>query len=95
MRPRRRDSQRAGSVGQVERSTRYRNLANPFAPVRVFSDDQVENMHLAALGILEEPELSGENELAGLYELFRERIAEMQIEPPPPDWDGVFVATEK
>src|SRR5947207_482986 len=33
MRPRRRDSQRAGSVGQVERSTRYRNLANPFAPV--------------------------------------------------------------
>src|SRR5204863_9555358 len=53
MRPRRRDSQRAGSVGQVERSTRYRNLANPFAPVRVFSDDQVENMHLAALGILE------------------------------------------
>ena len=48
-----------------------------------------------ALGILEEPELSGENELAGLYELFRERIAEMQIEPPPPDWDGVFVATEK
>src|SRR2546429_9524795 len=53
MRPRRRDPQRAGSVGQVERSTRYRNLANPFAPVRVFSDDQVENMHLAALGILE------------------------------------------
>ena len=53
MRPRRRDPQRAGSVGQVERSTRYRNLANPFAPVRIFSDDQVENMHLAALGILE------------------------------------------
>src|SRR5207253_6233131 len=53
MRPRRRDSQRTGSVGQVERSTRYRNLANPFAPVRIFSDDQVENMHLAALGILE------------------------------------------
>src|SRR5256885_16854828 len=53
MRPRRRDPQRTGSVGQVERSTRYRNLANPFAPVRIFSDDQVENMHLAALGILE------------------------------------------
>src|SRR5438309_9839598 len=53
MRPRRRDPQRAGSVGQVERSTRYRNLANPFAPVRIFSDDQVEKMHLAALGLLE------------------------------------------
>src|SRR5256885_17025309 len=53
MRPRRRDSHRAGTVGQAERSTRYRNLVNPFEPVRIFSDDQVENMHLAALGILE------------------------------------------
>src|SRR5260370_32876092 len=53
MRPRRRDSQRAGTAGQPQRSTRYRNLVNPFEPVRIFSDDQVENMHLAALGILE------------------------------------------
>src|SRR5437879_2391469 len=53
MRPRRRDSQRAGTVGQVQRSMRYRNLVNPFEPVRIFSDDQVENVHLAALGILE------------------------------------------
>src|SRR6202163_433059 len=53
MRPRRRDSPRAGTVGQAERSTRYRNLVNPFEPVRIFSDDQVENIHLAALGILE------------------------------------------
>ena len=40
-------------VGQAERSTRYRNLVNPFEPVRIFSDDQVESMHLAALEILE------------------------------------------
>src|ERR1700736_985902 len=53
MRPRRRATQRAGTVGQAERSTRYRNLVNPFEPVRIFSDDQVESMHLAALGILE------------------------------------------
>src|ERR1700682_575204 len=53
MRPRRRDSPRAGTVGQAERSTRYRNLVNPFEPVRIFSDDQVESMHAAALGILE------------------------------------------
>jgi trimethylamine--corrinoid protein Co-methyltransferase len=32
---------------------RYRNLVNPFTPVRIFSDDQVESMHAAALGILE------------------------------------------
>src|ERR1700694_3824531 len=53
MRPRRRDSLRAGTVGQAERSTRYRNLVNPFEPVRIFSDDQVERIHLASLGILE------------------------------------------
>jgi trimethylamine---corrinoid protein Co-methyltransferase len=53
MRARRRDSHRAGTVGQTERSLRYRSLVNPFEPVRVFSDDQVESMHLAALGMLE------------------------------------------
>lgn len=53
MRPRRRDSQRAAGGGQAERSARYRNLVNPFEPIRIFSDDQVEAMHLAALDILE------------------------------------------
>jgi len=37
----------------VERSSRYRNLVNPFEPTRIFSDDQVESIHLAALGMLE------------------------------------------
>ena len=53
MRPRRRESPRAGTAGAAERAARYRNLVNPFVPVRIFSDDQVESMHLAALGILE------------------------------------------
>jgi trimethylamine--corrinoid protein Co-methyltransferase len=53
MRPRRRDSQKTGTVERVERSSRYRNLVNPFEPARIFSDDQVESIHLAALGILE------------------------------------------
>src|SRR5260370_31754509 len=53
MRPRRRDPRRAGTVGQAERSTRYRTLVNPFEPVRIFSDAQVESRHLAALGTLE------------------------------------------
>ena len=52
MRPRRRDSQKTATE-PVERSSRYRNLVNPFEPARIFSDDQVENIHLAALGILE------------------------------------------
>ena len=49
----------------------------------------------AALGLLGDPVLAAEPEMSGLYELFRERIAEMQVEPPPADWDGVFVAHEK
>src|SRR5580658_1903740 len=51
-RPRRREAGKSAS-GQAQRSTRYRNLINPFAPVRLFSDDHVESMHLAALGMLE------------------------------------------
>ena len=52
-RPRRRDPHRAGAAAQPQRSTRYRNIVNPFTPVRIFSDDQIESMHRAALGILE------------------------------------------
>jgi trimethylamine--corrinoid protein Co-methyltransferase len=37
----------------VQRSARYRHLVNPFEPARIFSDDQVESLHLAALGLLE------------------------------------------
>lgn len=53
MRPRRRDSTRALAGAEPERSLRYRNLVNPFEPVRIFSDDEIESMHLAALDILE------------------------------------------
>ena len=53
MRPRRRDTQKAGAAEPVARSTRYRKLVNPFEPVRIFSDDQVESIHLAALGMVE------------------------------------------
>src|SRR5215470_1904619 len=50
-RPRRREAARASAA--PERTLRYRHLVNPFEPVRIFSDDQVESMHQAALGILE------------------------------------------
>ena len=53
MRPRRRDSQRTNASAQPERSARYRQLVNPFEPVKVFSDDQIESIHQAALEILE------------------------------------------
>jgi len=53
MRPRRRDTPRAGAAPLIGRSVRYRRLVNPFEPVKLFSDDQIESMHVAALGILE------------------------------------------
>jgi adenylate cyclase len=36
-----------------------------------------------------------DGEFAPLYDLYRERIENYEREPPPPDWDGVFVATTK
>src|SRR6267154_21975 len=52
-RPNRRGESRSGAAAEPARSSHYRQLVNPFEPVRVLSDDQVETMHAAALGILE------------------------------------------
>ena len=49
----------------------------------------------AALGLLEDPVLAAEQEMAPLYGLFRERIAQLKVEALPSDWDGVFVAHDK
>ena len=49
----------------------------------------------AALGLLEDPVLAAEQEMAPLYGLFRERIEQLKEEALPSDWDGVFVAHEK
>jgi adenylate cyclase len=49
----------------------------------------------AALGLLEDPVLAAERDMAPLYGLFRERIEQLKIEALPADWDGVFVAHEK
>jgi len=34
-------------------------------------------------------------DLSGLYELYSERLALYKWDPPPAEWDGVFVATSK
>jgi adenylate cyclase len=49
----------------------------------------------AALNLLEDPVLAAERDMAPLYGLFRERIAQLKVEALPADWDGVFVAQEK
>src|SRR3569833_1305926 len=55
MRARRRETTRgaAATAGEGTRSSRYRNLRNPYDPTREFSDDQVESLHQMALGMLE------------------------------------------
>jgi trimethylamine---corrinoid protein Co-methyltransferase len=52
----RRSRRRAGpeTGASPNRSAAYRQLRNPFGPLRVFSDDQVEAMHRTALRVLEE-----------------------------------------
>jgi adenylate cyclase len=37
----------------------------------------------------------GEHRIAGLYDLYEERVTEYEITPPPEGWDGVFIATTK
>jgi adenylate cyclase len=34
-------------------------------------------------------------DVAGLYDMYEERIAMYRAEPPPPDWDGVYEAESK
>src|SRR3984893_7642398 len=49
----------------------------------------------AARRLLEDEVLAAVRDMAPFYDLFRRRIARLQIESPPPGWDGVFVAEEK
>ena len=52
-RGRRRPGAAEAAAPAPDRSLTYRHLENPFEPLRVFSDDQVEGIHNAALDILE------------------------------------------
>jgi adenylate cyclase len=48
-----------------------------------------------ALGLLDSGSLAVLRSLAPVYDLYKRRIAQFQIEPPPADWDGVFALQEK
>ncbi|MBT8460086.1 MAG: trimethylamine methyltransferase family protein, partial [Boseongicola sp.] len=52
--PRERPKRRGrGAPPAVTREVNYRNLKNPFPPMKVFSDDRIEAMHEAAFDVLE------------------------------------------
>src|SRR4051794_21610749 len=48
-----------------------------------------------ALGLLSSGNLDVLRHLAPVYDLYKRRIAQFQIEPPPANWDGVFALQEK
>jgi hypothetical protein len=48
-----------------------------------------------ALRLLDDGLLTAARHLAPVYDLYRRRIAQFQIEAPPQNWDGVFTAEEK
>ena len=49
----------------------------------------------AALSMLDDERLRAEPGMAAVYDVFRERIAQLQADSLPEDWDGVYVAHEK
>ena len=48
-----------------------------------------------ALSLLNSGSLAVLRDLTPVYDLYKQRIAQFQIEPPPANWDGVFALQEK
>jgi adenylate cyclase len=76
-------------------------------PPEQIAEDQFISQHSALLGayrrqdwasalrLLDDGRLAAARFLAPVYDLYRRRIAQFQIEAPPVNWDGVFTAEEK
>jgi adenylate cyclase len=50
---------------------------------------------VTAMRLLDDGRLAAARFLAPVYDLYRRRIAQFQIEAPPANWNGVFTAEEK
>ena len=50
---------------------------------------------VTAIRLLDDGRLAAARFLAPVYDLYRRRIAQFQIEAPPANWNGVFTAEEK
>jgi hypothetical protein len=76
-------------------------------PPKRIAEDEFINEHSALLGayrrqdwatatrLLDDGRLATARFLAPVYDLYRHRIAQFQIQAPPADWKGVFMAEEK
>ncbi|MBL6958813.1 MAG: adenylate/guanylate cyclase domain-containing protein [Rhodospirillales bacterium] len=64
------------------RNQNFDKAAEMFKEIKVLGDDEHKPWKLEA-------------NLDVLCDLYEERIAEYKVNPPPADWDGVFIATTK
>ena len=76
-------------------------------PPEQIAEDQFISQHSALLGayrrqdwasalrLLDDGRLAAARFLLPVYELYRRRIAQFQLEAPPANWNGVFTAEEK
>jgi adenylate cyclase len=76
-------------------------------PPERIAEDQFIDQHSALLGayrrqdwgtaikLLDDGRLAAARFLAPVYDLYRRRITQFQIEAPPANWNGVFTAEEK
>lgn len=97
---------RVGVVGRAEPITVYALLGDAaLATSQAFRDlsDNHDRMLAAyrrvdldgAAAALQEARATAPGQLAGLYDLYAERIAAFRTDPPPAGWDGVYRATKK
>src|SRR6516164_2827119 len=76
-------------------------------PPEIIAEDRFTDQHSALLGayrrqdwatatkLLDDGRLAAARFLAPVYDLYRHRIAQFQIQAPPANWNGVFTAEEK
>ncbi len=79
--------------GAVRKSAEFEALAGTHAEMieRYRAQDWTGAEH--ALGASRAPaQALG---LGGLYDLYAERIATFRVEPPAPDWAGIYIALSK
>ena len=80
--------------GDADRARRpdfidHKNIHN--AMIRAYRNKEWDN----ARGLILECRRLAQGEISDFYDLYDERISEFLQDPPPEDWDGVFIATTK
>src|SRR5580692_7350715 len=78
---------------EVEQDPRYRDLCELNASMIVSYRQQEWDKALDLINRCREP--ANSFNVAGLYDMYVERIATYRAEPPPADWDGVYEAESK